>query len=1019
MNKRTGVDTSVNLDETTNETQDLRPPENPNNRRRSRISQMHIDTRRHSKLSTTSVSSIGENLKNNNPVLKKKNNSMPTIILLKLTGSIFQAILTVFACIVYVMSTYIGDEQTMFFNSLELAIAILFTIDYILGFITAIDKKKFMLKPLNIIDIVIILPVYITLLSPSSHSSLTFTRFIRVVRVIRILRLYRLFALSKAEDQPQGGFVIQSSEVARQIMIAILTVFTLIFISAGVVLALQNTNDFQITLPVPGETMTFEKALYFIIITTSTVGYGDMSPSTKLARAIIGLYIIIAVIIMTQQTSKLGELMKNSSPYKNPYKTEPGKHIVVTGKFNATTLYRFLKELYHPDHDMPMTECKVLIVNSEPPSKDILAILNHPMYEEAVKYLEADFMGEETLKSAAIDISRGVVVLTNQYEDEIANQDVNAILASSAVKEFSAETPVFLQLVRPDLLMHHYWAGWETGFSTWKFKLSMLSANAFTPGFSTLLSNLMISSSGIMKKECFGNHWVTEYIAGLSNEVYYYKFPKHLIGAKYTDVVKAFYFKNGSLIIGIQTKLNDATEILLNPVDYYIKKSDRAFMIAEGIEDAKEIEELDIHEIGVEPVKFEMFEQLRQMKTPPPIKSVYKPIEERHLLMWGTDLRGSVWDHIIVFGRLEHLEILLETFAKTSNQLVCYVSDQPPDNKWKRISQTYRDALYLECSFSDVEELSHTAISFAYHTILLSNRIEGSTMEDSGLLPLVGLIEKNFTCKFTVELVDEINLKYLDKKPRSELENLPFVVWPRYAASHVFFSSALDYIIAQAFHNNILIDLVQRLIVYEDMFAELGIDENYRINSIELPENLYGKITFGEVFNYLISLQRPLVALGIYRNTGILNNETPYVYTKPDANTPIFLGDKIFVMGELEDRESSPYLKDVKNVKRKTTVIDFSRKKSITKRTSSLTIRKKTVAQSAVQVVEDEVRDETQPFTDEEIINMVRNLLEKTKKERDIINRQNETLINLTSEYNTVQQMLQGMDLEEDENISS
>lgn len=291
----------------------------------------------------------------------------------------------------------------------------------------------------------------------------------------------------------------------------------------------------------------------------------------------------------------------------------------------------------------------------------------------------------------------------------------------------------------------------------------------------------------------------------------------------------------------------------------------------------------------------------------------------------------------------------------------------------------------MECSLSDIEELSHTAINFAFHAILLSSRIEGSNMEDSGLLPIVNLIERNFTVKFTVEMVDEINLKYLDKKPSPDLESMPFIVWPRYAASHVFFSSALDYIIAQGFHNNFLIDLVQRLIVYEDMYAELGIDENYRINSIELPESVQGKVTFGEVFCYLIGLRRPIVAIGIYRGVGILNNETPYVFTKPDSQTPIFSSDKIFVMGELEDRNTSPYLKDVKIKQRKATVINFDRKKSITKRSTTLSIRKKTAAQTVVQTVEDEGREESQQFTDEEIVNMVRNLLDKTKKEREII----------------------------------
>lgn len=62
---------------------------------------------------------------------------------------------------------------------------------------------------------------------------------------------------------------------------------------------------------------------------------------------------------------------------------------------------------------MPMRKCKVLLVRDETPNKEILAIINHPIYEEAVKYLEGDFMRESTLKDSQVKESRGVFILTN------------------------------------------------------------------------------------------------------------------------------------------------------------------------------------------------------------------------------------------------------------------------------------------------------------------------------------------------------------------------------------------------------------------------------------------------------------------------------------------------------------------------------------------------------------------------------------------------------------------------------
>lgn len=402
--------------------------------------------------------------------------------------------------------------------------------------------------------------------------------------------------------------------------------------------------------------MTFDKAFYYIIITTGTVGYGDMAPSTDFARALIGIFIIVAIVIMTQQTSKLGELIRRTSPYKNPYKTDPQKHVVISGTFNGTTLFRFLREFYHPDHDMPMKDCKILIVRDETPTKDILSILNHPLYEDIVTYLEADFMSEQSLIDAAVAKSKGVFILTNQYQDDIGASDTYAVLATSAVKEHSPGVPVFLQLIRPDLLIHHYWAGWETGFSSWKLKLYMLAANVFTPGFSTMISNLVTSSSNIMKKAAKNNHWMYEYMMGLTNEVYLVPFPKHLFGLKFTDVAKSLYLKHNSLLIGIQTKMVEPEylevhyEILLNPVEYRIQPEDKAFIISTDIEDARGIDDCGMNDVVEPHFSNEVQLGLGLFKTPNTKKSTCKALEERHLIMWEKDLRGSLWDHILVFG---------------------------------------------------------------------------------------------------------------------------------------------------------------------------------------------------------------------------------------------------------------------------------------------------------------------------------------------------------------------------------
>jgi hypothetical protein len=161
-------------------------------------------------------------------------------MVMRISGSFFQTVLSIFACIVYVVNTYYEDDESKddVFRILEIIIAALFGIDYSWGMFIAKDKKTFMLNPLNILDLLTILPVLISLLSNTETSgSFAFARLLRIIRVIRILRLYRIFTSTRkgATEEYDSGPLFDSSEITRKILIICSTILALVFISTGVV----------------------------------------------------------------------------------------------------------------------------------------------------------------------------------------------------------------------------------------------------------------------------------------------------------------------------------------------------------------------------------------------------------------------------------------------------------------------------------------------------------------------------------------------------------------------------------------------------------------------------------------------------------------------------------------------------------------------------------------------------------------------------------------------------------------
>ncbi len=98
-----------------------------------------------------------------------------------------------------------------------------------------------------------------------------------------------------------------------------------------------------------------------MIITVMTVGYGDIRPDETFSRIVIGCFIISMIIYLSKETSELTELMSIDSKYAISYKGKNKKHIVLLGNLTPNTLTKFLREFYHPDHNITETIRVVII----------------------------------------------------------------------------------------------------------------------------------------------------------------------------------------------------------------------------------------------------------------------------------------------------------------------------------------------------------------------------------------------------------------------------------------------------------------------------------------------------------------------------------------------------------------------------------------------------------------------------------------------------------------------------------
>lgn len=151
----------------------------------------------------------------------------------------------------------------------ELAILIVFAVDYLARLYSAEDKRLFIRK--NIPDLLSIIPFN------------AFFRAFRVVRLLRVLRLVKLFrfaVVAKKFKLNINHFVYTNG----LIYVIYITIAMIIFGAIGI-------YHFEYGLTI----FSFEDALWWSFVTISSVGYGDIAPVTTYGRLIAVMQMVVGI----------------------------------------------------------------------------------------------------------------------------------------------------------------------------------------------------------------------------------------------------------------------------------------------------------------------------------------------------------------------------------------------------------------------------------------------------------------------------------------------------------------------------------------------------------------------------------------------------------------------------------------------------------------------------------------------------------------------------------------------------
>lgn len=197
-------------------------------------------------------------------------------------------LIAIFTSIIVVMLDSVVSIHVKYgnlFNTLEWIFTALFTLEYILRLVSIRKPILFVFSPLGIIDLVALLPSYLSIFVVGAQSLLVF-------RALRLLRVFRIFKLG--QFLTEINFLTHALKGSlRKISIFLLTVLTITVILGSIMYLVEKKENGFTNIP---------ESIYWAIVTITTVGYGDISPITPIRKFVASVVMLIGYAIIAVPT---------------------------------------------------------------------------------------------------------------------------------------------------------------------------------------------------------------------------------------------------------------------------------------------------------------------------------------------------------------------------------------------------------------------------------------------------------------------------------------------------------------------------------------------------------------------------------------------------------------------------------------------------------------------------------------------------------------------------------------------
>ena len=188
---------------------------------------------------------------------------------------------------------------------LEWMITIFFSIEYALRIVCTPNWRRYIFSFYGIIDLISILPFYLSFFAVES-------KVLSIIRILRLLRIFRILDLVQFTQQAnQLKKALKNSQTKILVFIYFVLVLSVIL---GALMYMIEPHDKAFT--------SIPRSIYWCIVTLTTVGYGDVVPTTTFGQIMASIIMILGYGIIAVPTGIVTSEYSRTYRKKEPHKSD-------------------------------------------------------------------------------------------------------------------------------------------------------------------------------------------------------------------------------------------------------------------------------------------------------------------------------------------------------------------------------------------------------------------------------------------------------------------------------------------------------------------------------------------------------------------------------------------------------------------------------------------------------------------------------------------------------------------------